>query len=411
MKRLLSAVLIVALGLVGVGAVCTDARAEGFALYDWGARGSGLANGLVGRADDPSAVAHNPAGITQLPGTQVMVGASVITPKMLIDTIDDSGNTTTSRVERHYHMIPHGYFTHQLTDTVWLGVGVFTRFGLGNQYPSGWPGSGNLQDVYLQTLSVNPNVAFKVTDKLSLAFGFETMIARMKMHKMTALPMGNFYQSMKAENGCGIGFNVAAHYKFNEQWAAGVSYRSAITHKVSGDSSFYGLDALNSSLEANLRLPDHIAAGVTYKPRKNLSFEVGAVYTVWSRFRNFNVHFDTPLSMSSYTPKDWKDTWLFNVSVEYLPLDWLALRLGYSYETSPIPAGTADYMVETNGRQRYSCGVGFMLDNWTIDLAYSLLRSRELDYYESSLYHPDILPGKSRHGITHMGSVSVSYKF
>lgn len=167
----------------------------------------------------------------------------------------------------------------------------------------------------------------------------------------------------------------------------------------------------SSSLRANLRLPDHIAAGVTYKPRKDLSFEVGTVYTVWSRFRNFNVHFGSPLNMSSYTGKDWKDTWLFNVSVEYLPLDWLALRLGYSYETSPIPNGTADYMVETNGRQRYSCGVGFMLDNWTIDLAYSLLRAHELDYYESSLYTDGILPGKSRHGITHMGSVSVSYKF
>ena len=407
MKRLLSAVLVMALGLVGVGAVCTDVKAEGFALYDWGARGSGLANGMVGRADDPSAVAHNPAGITQLPGTQIMVGASVITPKMLIDTIE-GGETTTSRVERHYHMIPHGFFTHQVNDTVWLGLGVFTRFGLGNQYPSGWPGAANLQDVYLQTLSVNPNIAFKVTDNLSLAFGIEAMIARMKMHKLT----NGFYHEMRANNACGVGFNVAAHYKFNEQWAAGLSYRSAINHKVSGTSSFDGYSMFDSSLKADFRLPDHIAAGITYKPRKDLSFEVGAVYTVWSKFRNFNVHFSNPLlGGSSYASKDWKDTWLFNVSVEYLPLDWLALRLGYSYETSPIPAGTADYMVETNGRQRYSCGVGFMLDNWTIDLAYSLLRARELDYYESSLYTPGILPGKSRHGITHMGSVSVSYKF
>ena len=40
------------------------AMGEGFALNEWSARGVSLAGGMVGRADDVSAIAYNAAGIT-----------------------------------------------------------------------------------------------------------------------------------------------------------------------------------------------------------------------------------------------------------------------------------------------------------------------------------------------------------
>ena len=39
--------------------------------------GGGAAGGMVARADDPSAVAYNPAGITQIPGTAMQLGMAV----------------------------------------------------------------------------------------------------------------------------------------------------------------------------------------------------------------------------------------------------------------------------------------------------------------------------------------------
>ena len=63
----------------------TTAGAEGFALTEWSSRGLSLAGGMVGRADDPSAIAYNAAGITQLPGTHVMGGFAAIAPMGTID--------------------------------------------------------------------------------------------------------------------------------------------------------------------------------------------------------------------------------------------------------------------------------------------------------------------------------------
>jgi long-chain fatty acid transport protein len=56
------------------------ADAAGFGIYEWSARGNALGGAMIARADDPSAVAFNPAGMVQLEGTQMMVGFTAISP-------------------------------------------------------------------------------------------------------------------------------------------------------------------------------------------------------------------------------------------------------------------------------------------------------------------------------------------
>jgi long-chain fatty acid transport protein len=64
----------------------------GYGIYEWSARGNALGGTLVGRADDASTVAYNPAGMTQLNGTQVMAGLSGINPQ--VDVVTKNGGKT-----------------------------------------------------------------------------------------------------------------------------------------------------------------------------------------------------------------------------------------------------------------------------------------------------------------------------
>ena len=64
MKRIAS--LLLAACLLAAPQLTGKAQAEGFALSDFGARGTALAGGMVARADDPRR-GLEPAGITQLP--------------------------------------------------------------------------------------------------------------------------------------------------------------------------------------------------------------------------------------------------------------------------------------------------------------------------------------------------------
>ncbi|WP_287439675.1 outer membrane protein transport protein, partial [Desulfovibrio sp.] len=127
----MKALRVVGLWVALVLGVASSAMAEGFALTEWSARGLGLASGMVGRADDVSAIAYNAAGITQLPGVQVMGGMGLIAPMgtLSLDTIHGKQETTTKPA---VWAAPHAYASWQLNDSLWLGLGVFSRFGLGN---------------------------------------------------------------------------------------------------------------------------------------------------------------------------------------------------------------------------------------------------------------------------------------
>ena len=159
----------------------TTAGAEGFALTEWSSRGLSLAGGMVGRADDPSAIAYNAAGITQLPGTHVMGGFAAIAPMGTIDLDLADGSHTSTTTKPHIWAAPHAYITHQLNDRFWLGLGLFSRFGLGNEFADNWTGRYNLANINFQTFSLVPTVALKVNDVLSLSAGVEIMHASFAM--------------------------------------------------------------------------------------------------------------------------------------------------------------------------------------------------------------------------------------
>jgi len=170
-------------------AVCgPGAYGAGFGLYEGSARGDALGGTLVGRADDPSALYYNPAGIVQLPGDQFMAGVTLITPMSDVTTLTPLGKVTTSQ-ERNWWYPPHAYYTHDFNDTVWAGLGIFSRFGLGTEFPDNWPGRYNSYYASIQSLTLNPDVAFKITDKLSVAAGFDATYFDLKLKRMVPNPV------------------------------------------------------------------------------------------------------------------------------------------------------------------------------------------------------------------------------
>ncbi|HOX95236.1 MAG TPA: outer membrane protein transport protein, partial [Syntrophales bacterium] len=160
---LLSATLVV---LMGAGSVF----AAGFALYEGSARGLVLGAGLTATADDPSAVFYNPAGITQLKGMQTMVGATLINPRLDVVT----GSTLTS-MDDNWFFPPHAYFTQQINNRFSWGMGLFSRFGLGTEFSNTWPGRYSSTKATIQSLELNPNIAFRVADGFSVAAGVSAM--------------------------------------------------------------------------------------------------------------------------------------------------------------------------------------------------------------------------------------------
>jgi long-chain fatty acid transport protein len=418
-----------ALGVLAAAHLCYGA---GFALFEGSARGLALGGAVVGRADDPSALYYNPAGITQLPGIQFMGGGTVIIPSTKVRS-EFGGAQTSTETEDNVFLAPHFYATYQFNDSLWFGLGVFSPFGLGTEFDEDWPGRYNNYNAVIETLSINPNLAFKVTDKLSVAAGMTVMWMDLTLEKKVDLsrqnnPLINTFDvdSSLTGDSFGYGFNFAAHYKPFDWMSLGASYRSQIKQHIQGEADFTKpnkpffltqaqFDALFNDTDADgsIVLPDQIFLGACFKPFDRLTWEVGGVWTRWSTFDELGISFDVsptgPGTSVPATAKDWNDVWRFQTGVEYKALDWLDLRVGFVWDQEPSPDETVDYLVPANDRFLYSAGLGFHWNNWGADVSYTFLDIRGRDV---TARRPDgILDSEFRDGQAHLIGMSVSYKF
>lgn len=408
------------------------AKAEGFALTQWSARGMALAGGMVGRADDPSALAYNAAGITRLSGTRVMGGLAVVDPDGVIDLNKVDGTQESIGSGLHSVAAPHAYISRQINDRYWFGLGMFSRFGLDNKFHDEWSGRYDLTDVKLQTYSIVPTLAVKASDALSFSAGVEIMYAGLTMgQQIPVLQHSGKKDDIKMTvdgSSLGVGAHFGVHLRLSDKLSLGLAYKTPVALNISGSADFSRSDgnqladqgqvphAIDTGTHSKLRLPDSFSMGLAYRPLDNLSLEVGGVYTRWSAYDSLDIVLDT--DFRSISKKKWRNGWNINASVEYEPMDWLALRAGVWYETPVVNEANADFMVLSHGRTGVSLGTGLQWENWRVDVGYARIWMRSLDYSRSSGHSflpssavGDVVDGRSRDLSSNIYSASVSYSF
>ncbi|MBU1040577.1 MAG: outer membrane protein transport protein [Proteobacteria bacterium] len=353
------------------------ASAGGFALYEYSARGNAMGGATIALADDASAVAYNPAGITQLPGTRVMFGLTAIAPTADVQTANEK--TTT---QANIYTPPHAFISYQAGERAWLGIGLYTRFGVGTQYGYEWAGTTKLYRSELETYSLAANLALKLTDSLSIAFGPELMYSS---GDLRSRPTSTTDQ-MISVSGFGVGGQLAVHYKFNDQWSAGFTYHSTQKHVDKGRAKFTENAGLqDGNITMSLTLPASYNLGVAYKPNDKWKFEVDAVFTQWQDYEKLVYDYEKkPLSLTPgqiERDKNWRNVWRFQGGAEYQALDWLALRAGFVWDQDPVRKGYEDYMLPSSDRKIYSTGFGVTDGAFTYDvsLMYLVNNHRSVD--------------------------------
>ena len=157
----------------------------GFALTEQNT--SGLGNAYVGAAavaEDASTIFFNPAGMTRIRGRQVVGALSLISPSM---KFSDSGESTVPGQSVGLQTpgggnggnagdlaaVPSAYLSWEVQpNSVWLGIGVNAPFGLSTEWDTGWVGRFHAIESSIETININPSIAWKVNEQLSLGAGF-----------------------------------------------------------------------------------------------------------------------------------------------------------------------------------------------------------------------------------------------
>lgn len=319
-----------------VMAVCaaSAAHAAGFMLTEQSAGALGRAYAGVGvDGTDISGVYYNPATMTLHPGTSIQAGFVAVGLDLAFEGEDKDGNPTTENGQYNTQAIPHGYISHQLTDNMWIGLAMTVPFGMGTEYKDGWAWNSRGISAEVLTFDFNPNVAWKVSDKLSLGAGMSIQYAAADLK----LKSSGMYSEVDADS-LAWGVNLGLMWSPLENLRFGLSYRSRVNHNADGDLEL--TNPLNGNLvmpaldaTATIATPAWAMATAAWDVNDFLSLYATFRWTDWSTFDELSIKTKT---VTSTIENKWQDTYLVSVGADLRFTNWWTFRAGIGYETSAV---------------------------------------------------------------------------
>lgn len=393
-------------------ASAATASAAGFGLYEGSIRGNAMGTEITADPVSPSVMYNNPAAITELDGVQIEVGATGIRPAQRIKTTSPIGTDKLTHADSKWWVPPNAYVTWKAIERMSVGVGFFSRAGLGCDYPDDWPGRYDWTKVELTTYEVNPNVAFKLTDTLSFGGGLRLQSMEADLYRMvssgTPFVDPDLKMHLKGDSEA-LAYDVGIYWQAATNISFGVAYQSRATEDIEGHVTCAGQRV---RAKCELTTPAEIFLGASMKPNERLKVNVGTVISVWNSFDSLNITFKEPLlgkSSGLSVRKDWELTVRPQIGVEYKATDVLALRAGYAYDQAPDPDAHADYMVPGNDRNLFSVGAGLDFGSWFCDVSYVYLfmPKRDIDARPAE----GVFKTTFMNGDAHMIGAALGYRF
>lgn len=308
--------------------------------------GSGTGNAFAGGAavaEDASVAWTNPAAMTLLgPGTAVSGVAHLIVPSSDFRNGNSTGAFAAAGTGEGGDgigpvMIPNFYLTTAINDKLYLGLSVNVPFGLGTSYDQGWRGQLTSLQSHIETINVNPSLAYKLNDKVSVAAGFSVQHVNATLTAYTgAVATGN----LRLQAGdTSVGYNVGTMVQATPSTRFGLTYRSKVRYTVEGSIHFTGATVTgNSFARADITMPDSASASVFSVAGDKWELMGDLTWTGWSSVKRLDiVRTSGPLSgqVLSTLNFNWKDTVRIGVGANYKYSDRIKLRMGLAFDPTP----------------------------------------------------------------------------
>jgi len=309
--------------------------------------------------------------------------------------------------------IPFSFFaTNKMNDKLSLGLGITNPFGLSTQ----WSGASETRYVAtnsnLITVNVNPNLAYKVSDDLSIAFGIDYVYMRATLENKQFVGIDENFRL--SGDGDGWGVNIAAKYRASSNFDLGLSYRSRINVDINGTAELTGpVLSLSGNANTSIGLPDLLNVGASFRASDNLTLNADIDYTWWSTYRRIAVSSDNP-AFNQVQEKQWKDVWTIRIGGQYKLSEQWKVRAGYLYDKNPIPESRFETRLPDSDRQGIAVGTGFTSGSVTIDFAYMYLwfnkRTINDSLADDLTPTPNALNGTYK-SHAQLAGITVGYKF
>ncbi len=437
-KNFFSKFLLSSLVATSIYSIPAQTDAAAFYIQEQSVSALGTASaGSAVLAEDASTIFFNPAGMTELSGPQIMVGAHILRPSAdatdLGSTVTNGGGTVSTGNNDggdpfDIEAIPNAYFAYPVlpNNNLWLGIGISAPFGLANDYGTNWLGRYDSIESELKTIDIAPSIAYAPYDWLSIGGGVNVQYADAKLISAIPSPSGAVGTASPSTDGIQdlsgdavtAGFNVGILLKPIEGTKFGAHYRSAISHELEGrvvvNTPTDVLGGIRSEQGGNvgLDLPDVATVSASHMLTDRLEVLGSVSWIGWSNFDTIPVELEN--GTSSVRTLNYENTNAFSVGARYqLNNKWL-LRAGYQFDETPTNDEFRTTSIPDGDRQWFAAGASYDYnDKWTFDVAgvYVDVSEEEVNLTEAGAFGGSTTTNVKTDGNVGIISLAATYKF
>ncbi|HRD92561.1 MAG TPA: outer membrane protein transport protein [Accumulibacter sp.] len=414
--RLIPALLLVAFS--------GTAAASGFQLLE---QGSGLGNAYAGsaaKANDASTIFWNPAGMTQLQAREVSGGLTAVRPSFKFNNdgskVGVFGAAGDGGDAGDWAFIPNGYISWAVNKDLYVGLGIGGPFGNATKYDKPWKGSAQSNEFDIKTININPSIAYRVNEQVSLGAGFSWQKIEADYYRQVGIFPGLAgVKSHMSISDDAWGWNVGALFTLSPATKVGLSYRSAIQYHTDGkvtlaaDGSPASVPTAGaliagggaSDVKADLKVPDTFILSVTQQLSDRWEMLGDVSWTGWSSIQDVDIIrtsgklYGQPAQILH---ADFDDTWRVALGANYKYTDAIKFMFGIAYDQTPVKnASTRLTSLPDNDRTWFTVGTQWKPakeQTLELGLAYLYIPKTNINQNESSV-----------NPLTNRGTVTGSY--
>jgi long-chain fatty acid transport protein len=415
---------------LGLGLLSGHTWAGGILIYEAGQEGNGLANaGAAALATDPSVLMSNPAGLTELKGTQISANGQLILGDMRFSR-DSNNQFNGNEGGNALKYLPGASFfvSHQIDDRSAIGFGMYGNFGLALDYDDDWAGRYFNQEAAIIGVSFQPTLAHKFTDDLSIGIGPRIMYAYYRNetainNNLLGLRDSPDGQLEYKDTDVGAGINLGLLYRLSERTQIGLAYTSKIDLEFKDSPSVRKVDnpIINAalrrldvdSLELDMSVPQTVLLSVAHDldPQWKLLGSLG--WQDWSEFGEIGVEVDANAADVSRTAnRQYKDTWHASIGTQYQATPRLRWSVGLGYDSSAVEDKDRTVDNPMGDAWRVATGINYQVDDG-LDLhaAYTLVWLGDMDVDQTKSRSDTTLSGTYKNAALHIIGGGATWRF
>jgi len=322
--------------------------------------------GLAGRAQDAGTVFTNPAGMTRFNNSAMLVSGGATFVRAPFEP--DSGNTISGTDGSASGWVPYGTFAYiyPVSDRLKLGVNVGNNFGLSLDWGNNWVGRYTADEASLFAPQVQPTVAYKINDWLSVGAGAALTLgyldAKLRVHSKQP-DRGDGKMHLR-DTDFAVQGNFGIMLNLSQDTRVGLRYLTETDLDFKDDPDFSRVSPVMKDitdqidgLDLGMKMPQSVMLGIFHDINKKWAILGSVGWEEWSEFGHVDVTVgDTP---EVTTDLQYDNTYHVGIGAQYQYNPKWRYSAGLSYDSALSKGKHRSAMIPMGEMTRFGGGVEY----------------------------------------------------